>query len=175
MRAGFRQRDFDRQAGFLKALREVVFGAQPEYSVEQLASAITTGADDQHGVSGAVLYKCLEGQRKFPPHKIAALQQLSGSTAIIEELARQCGGVFVSLPSGSDMSYQEMPATFRAFTAFVDSLCSAESPASDGGQSVTAAERQQVRLLRDQLIAQAIHAVAEFEARHETKPARRAI
>jgi len=75
---------------FVEALRADVFGATPELSIRQVGDAIGESADS--------LYKQIEGQRKFNPGKLGILAALTGNTAAIETLARQCGGFFVAEP-----------------------------------------------------------------------------
>lgn len=169
MRRTFRQTDRQRLGEFTESLRALVYAAQPEYSVGQLAAALSSGTDDRHAISEATLYKCMEGERKFPAHKLAALTEITDDTRVIECLCEQHNGVFWQYPTGQDLTYEALPDTYRAFTGFVDSVVSVENPHSDGGRVITDVELEEGRHRRDQLIAQAMCAWAEVEARAENQ------
>lgn len=144
MDGNFRQQDDEALRGVCGALARLCLGHAPEWPATRLAAFMATGGNDPFGCEASTFYKFADYTRRIPLHKLWRLACLTGDYGVIEELARQHGGVFYPLPKASPKSAAEMRDVIRRVSTYLDDICSAQAPDSDGGEAITPKEFPQL-------------------------------
>ena len=125
------------------------------------------------GVRYAYLLDCANSDREemqLQARLIAPLTHVTGDTAIVEQLASVCGGVFVPLPSVTAAAPDVIEQTTRAVREFGELLAVTASASADG--IVTVAEAGTVAKRGRALIAEATRLVQMMEQQAGIGPLR---
>lgn len=157
------------KAGIARAMKRDMEAAGLTVHETAMRLRISDAEDDESGTKSlALLHKAIACTKKYPHWLWGAWVRVTRNHHAIAELCRQCGGVFLALPSAREADDRSLVRCISEFADLTKQVADARLAGSKGGPGITPDEAE----LIERAGHDCIRAVCELTHRYNAQAER---